>query len=69
MNKPLILKKKELEENLVKLINESEVPAFIILPIIEKINNQLIDLDKEDYLKTKEEYEKSLMEKEAEIDG
>ena len=37
----VILIKKEFEEKLVKLINESNLPAFILKPIIKDLFEQL----------------------------
>ena len=37
----VILMKKEFEENLVELINESKLPAFILKPIIKDLLEQL----------------------------
>lgn len=37
----IILMKKEFEEELVKLINESNLPAFILKPIIKDLFEQL----------------------------
>lgn len=37
----IILMKKEFEEKLVKLINESNLPAFILKPIIKDLFEQL----------------------------
>lgn len=37
----IILMKREFEENLVKLINESNLPAFILKPIIKDLFEQL----------------------------
>lgn len=42
MNKPIILKLKDFEEKVVNLINESELPAFMVRPAIEKIYNQIL---------------------------
>lgn len=37
----VILMKREFEENLVELINESKLPAFILRPIIKDLLEQL----------------------------
>lgn len=37
----IILMKREFEEKLVKLINESNLPAFILKPIIKDLFEQL----------------------------
>lgn len=43
----LILKKKEFEEELVKLINSSNLPAFILKPIIKDLFEQLSVLEQQ----------------------
>lgn len=47
--KPLILKVKETENKIIGIINESHIPAFIIKPLIEKIYNQLVNLEQQEY--------------------
>ena len=59
IEKPIILKLKELEEEIIKLINSSEIPAFILKPMIEKICRQLEILEEQEYLKEKENYKES----------
>lgn len=41
IEKPTILKLKELEKQIVELINNSDIPAFVLKPTFEKILNQL----------------------------
>ena len=43
----LILKKKEFEEELVKLINSSNLPAFILKPVIKDLFEQLNVLEQQ----------------------
>lgn len=43
----LILHKKEFEEKLVNLINESNLPAFILKPIIKELFEQLNILEQQ----------------------
>lgn len=43
----VILMKKEFEEKLVKLINESNLPAFILKPIIKDLFEQLNILEQQ----------------------
>jgi len=68
MNKPLNLKAKEFEEQLVKLINESDIPAFILKPIIEKIYKQLEIVEQKQLEIVTKEYNESLK-KESDKDG
>lgn len=45
----LIVKERETRENLVKLINESGLPAFAIKPILKEIFEQLNLLEQQQY--------------------
>ena len=57
----IILKKREFEEKLVELINESNLPAFILKPIIKDMFEQLNILEQQQYelaQKNKEEKDK-----------
>lgn len=62
MEKPLTLKMREIEEQIVKMINESGIPIFILKNSFEKIYNQLISLEQKEYEIAKKEYESSLKE-------
>lgn len=55
-NKPLIIKVKETEDEIVKIINSSGIPAFIIKPSIEKILTQLNQLEQKEFLDAKRDY-------------
>lgn len=48
-DRPLVLKVKEAENRIIATINNSQLPAFIMKPIIEKVYNQLINLEQEEY--------------------
>lgn len=45
----LILKEHEIKEKLIDLINSSELPAFILKPIIKELYEQLNVLAKSQY--------------------
>lgn len=63
----IILKKREFEENLVNLINESNLPAFILKPVIKDLFEQLNVLEQqqlEQAQKNKEEKNKKEKNKE-----
>ena len=47
--KPLILRVKDTENRIVAIINNSNIPAFILKSSIEKIYNQLIQLEQQEY--------------------
>lgn len=48
MDKPLTIKLKEVEEQLVKVVNESGLPPCLLLNIVGGIENQLKNLDAEE---------------------
>ena len=57
----IILQKRDFEEELVKLIKESKLPAFVVKPIIKDVFEQLNILEQqqlEQAKKIKEEKEK-----------
>lgn len=60
MEKPINLKAVELENDIVKLINDSKLPAFILKPIVERVYNQINQLEQLQLEDSKVEYEKSL---------
>ena len=47
--KPLILRVKDTENRIVAIINNSNIPAFILKSSIEKIYNQLVQLEQQEY--------------------
>lgn len=57
MEKPTILKLKETESQIIKILNMSEIPAFVLKPMIEKIYRELEVLEQQEYEKEKEKYE------------
>lgn len=66
MQKPANLKIVEFEDELVKLINKYNLPAFIMHPVMDRILNKIIQLEQEQYEAAKisyEEYLKSLKKK------
>lgn len=62
MNKPLTVARREFTENLVKLLNESKLPAFVTADILRQCVAELDNLAKQQYETEKAEYEKSLKE-------
>ena len=59
-DRPLVLKVKEAENRIIATINNSHLPAFIMKPIIEKVYNQLINLEQEEYALALEKERKEL---------
>ena len=62
MEKPLTLKIQEAEEKIVGILNESQLPAFVIKTILEKLYAQVEQIDKKEI----DNYNESLKEKEGE---
>ena len=62
IEKPTILKLKEFEEKVIELINNSNIPAFILKNPIEKILNQLQIIEQQDLEKEIELYNQQLKE-------
>ena len=60
MDKPLVLKIKDTEEKIVNIINTAGIPAFIMKTSIEKIYNQLISIEQQEYASAKKEYDKNI---------
>jgi len=58
MEKPTSLAILELKEKIVKDINESKLPIYIIKPIMKEIYDKVIEQDIIQMQKDKEEYEK-----------
>ena len=57
----LILKEREFRENLARLINESQLPAFIVKPAIKEVFEQLNIIEQQ-------QYENAIKQKEKEED-
>ncbi len=45
----IIIKEREFKEKLVKVINESQLPAFIIKPLIKELFEQVSILEQQQY--------------------
>lgn len=58
MDEPFTLRVQETEEQLVKILNESKIPAFVLKIILQNLFNQLSEIEKnetEAYLRKKED--------------
>lgn len=62
--KPITLKVEELKENIAILINESELPIFLLDYIIKDLYNEIHILSENQLLKDKQSYAKSQEESE-----
>ena len=60
MEKPIEIILKELEEKIIKNINDADLQPFLVRPIIEKIYNQVVVLEQQSFLNKQEKYNKSI---------
>lgn len=58
-NKPFTLILKELEEEIIKIINNANIPIYCLKQILSNLYNQLDNIEKNEI----EEYQKSIKEK------
>nr|DAR36287.1 MAG TPA: hypothetical protein [Caudoviricetes sp.] len=63
----LILKNEEFKEKIVQDINESQLPAFILKPIIKDIYEQIITLEQKQYMEAKNNREKEKKQNKKEV--
>lgn len=68
IKKPAILKLKETEEGIVKIINSSELPAFVLKMSVEKILRQIEILEQQELSNELEIYNKAIKDKKKESD-
>ena len=64
MNKPANLIVEETKENIVKTINESGLPPFLVEPILKDLYNQISILKQQELEQSKKQYEDSLKQEE-----
>lgn len=57
MDKPATLLQREFKDNLVKIINESKLPAFVLVPILEQALAEVKEIDEKQYEADKAAYE------------
>lgn len=69
MNKPANLIVEETKENIVKLINESGLPPFLLEPILKDLYNQINILKQQELEQSKKQYEDSLKQEEKKERG
>lgn len=59
MEKPLTIKRAEFSQKLAQVINESELPAFVLSDILERVTDQLNKLANEQFMQDKQVYEQA----------
>lgn len=57
MDKPATLLQRDFKDNLVKIINESKLPAFVLVPILEQALAEVRDIEEKQYEADKAAYE------------
>ncbi len=57
MDKPITLQVQEFKENIVKLVNDSKLPAFILKPVVLDLVNELVKLEQIQYETDLKEYQ------------
>lgn len=57
MQKPITIIREELKNNIVELINNSNLPAFIVGDVVEKILFECRKLEQQQYEQDKKTYE------------
>ncbi len=59
MDKPITVARQEFMDALVALINNSNLPAFVITPILQTVTQRVAELEREQYEADFAEYEKA----------
>lgn len=55
MNKPFTIKVQETEQEIIKIINNSNLPAYVLKTIFQNLYNQLEEIDNKEMEKYAEE--------------
>lgn len=63
VTKPTLVARQEFIDNMLRVINESGVPLFIIHPILESLTRDIDNVVKQQYEQEKNQYEAALVEK------
>lgn len=60
MEKPLNLRIEEVRNQIANIINEANLPAYILKPIVKDFYTQLQNLEQQELIQAQRQYEKSL---------
>jgi hypothetical protein len=63
--KPVLVARQELADGIVELINKSELPLFVVQPLIENLAKSIQNAVQRQYEMEKQEYETSLKDNDA----
>lgn len=58
MNKPATLLQREFKDKIVNAINESNLPAFVLVPVLEQALIEVKNIEEKQYEADKAAYEK-----------
>lgn len=64
--KPVTLVRRELIDKLVEVINESQLPMFVITPILENLLDEVKSVEQKEYEADKAQYEQQLAQEKTE---
>lgn len=59
MDKPTTMRHREFKTDLISLINESGLPAFVLVPVMEQVLSELKAIEEQQYLEDKKHYEEA----------
>lgn len=62
MDKPTTMRHREFKADLISLINESGLPAFVLIPVVEQALSELKAIEEQQYLEDKAHYEAEVKE-------
>ncbi len=65
IKKPTILVVEETRQSIIKLVNDSNLPAFMIEPILREIYDEVQEAKVNEYKSQKKSYEEKLAESES----
>lgn len=65
MNKPILVARADMVQDLITIINQSGVPMSMVEPVLEKLLGEVRAILQQQYIKEKEEYENSLKKDDA----
>lgn len=59
MDKPATILHREFKEKIVSAVNESNLPAFALRPVLEQVLAEVIEVEEQQYEKDKAAYEEA----------
>ena len=68
MEKPLSVKREEFLQAVIKVVNESELPAFVVLEILKGVTAEVANVAQQQFEAERKAYYESLAEKNKEAE-